>query len=163
MGTKQPTKTDYKDGRTKQSFKDETDINKILQRAQKTGTLSHLAKYEARYGDFSNFDFFEAQLKLSEGRTMFAELPSEIRREFNQSPAEFFDYVNNPANAERLGQLLPGLAQPGRQNISTKGNIPADEAARAEAADPAVPADPETPAEPETPPAAAEAAPVPTT
>ncbi len=165
-GTRQATKQDYKDGRTKQSFKDETDINKILQRAQVTGTISHLAKYEARYGDFSSFDFLEAQIKLSEGRTMFAELPSEIRREFNQSPPEFFDYVNDPANAERLEELLPALAQPGRQNISTKGNIPADtEKAALEAAQALVKSaeekkEPEASKEPEPLPKAPEAPPV---
>ncbi len=136
-GTTQPS---YKDGRTKQSFRDETDINQILKRAQKSGTISHLNKFEGRYADFSGFDFFEAQLQLSKGAEIFDELPVELRREFNQSPAEFFDYVNDPANSERLEELLPALAEPGRQNITASGIIPADtlkateEAAAAEAA-----------------------------
>ncbi len=111
----------YNDGRTKQSFRDETDINKILRRAQKTGTVSHLTKYEARYGDFSDFDFFEVQLKLAGGRQIFDDLPSEIRNEFNQSPAQFFDYVNDPANKDDLLKKLPALAAPGRQNIDVSG------------------------------------------
>ena len=116
LGTKQPT---YKDGRTKESFRDETDINQILKRAQKSGTISHLTKYEARYGDFSGFDFFDAQLQLAKGGEIFDALPVELRSEFNQSPAQFFAYVNDPANKERLGKLLPALAEPGRQNIAT--------------------------------------------
>ena len=36
---------EYKDGRTKQSFKDSTDINKILKKAQRTGSIAHLNKY----------------------------------------------------------------------------------------------------------------------
>ncbi len=126
LKTKQPT---YKDGRTKQAFKDETDINKILKRAQKTGTISHLNKYEARYGDFTSFEFFDAQLQLSAGRTIFDDLPSEIRNEFNQSPADFFKYVNDPENKERLGELLPALAEPGRQNLNVSGLETADETA----------------------------------
>ncbi len=126
LGTKQPTADDYKDGRTKQSFKDETDINKILQRAQKTGTISHLNKFEGAYGDFSDFDFFESQIMLTKGREIFDALPSEIRNEFGQSQARFFAYVNDPANVDRLAQLLPALAAPGKQNISTSGNQPAD-------------------------------------
>ncbi len=126
LPTKQPK---YTDGRTKQSFRDETDINKIMKRAQTTGTISHLNKHEARYGDFTGFDFFEAQLKISAGRTIFDELPSEIRNEFNQSPAAFFKYVNDPANKERLGQLLPALAEPGRQNLNVSGQQTADEIA----------------------------------
>ncbi len=121
---KQPT---YKDGRTKQSFKNETDINKIMARAEKTGTISHLTKHEAHYGDFSNFDFFEANLQLTRGREIFDELPGEIRKEFGQSPAQFFAYVNDPANKEELLKKLPGLAAPGRQILDVSGKSEPDE------------------------------------
>ncbi len=131
-GTKQPT---YKDGRTKQSFKDETDIEKILSRAQKSGTISHLTKYEARYGDFSGFDFFEANIKMAAGAEIFAALPSEIRNEFQNTPGKFFAYVNDPDNKDRLGELLPELAAPGRQNISTTPLVKADEDTAALAAE----------------------------
>lgn len=119
-------KPDYKDGRTKQSFKDETDINKILIRAQKTGTISHLAKYEGTYGDFAEYDFFGNLVMLTRGREIFDELPSEIRNEFANSPADFFQYVNDPENVDRLNELLPGLAAPGRQNIDVSGKDLAD-------------------------------------
>lgn len=104
--------------RTFQSFRDSADINKILSRAQETGTISHLAKHEAFYGDFAAFDFQEAQNMLAKGRQIFDDLPSEIRREFHQDPREFFEYVNDPANAEDLANKLPGLAEPGRQHIT---------------------------------------------
>ncbi len=108
----------YDDGRTKQSFKNSTDINKILHRAQKTGVISHLAKHEAFYGEFEAFDFTEAQNTLARAGTMFQELPSEVRQEFNQSPQEFFDFVNAPDNQGKLAELLPALAAPGRQRLS---------------------------------------------
>ncbi len=111
----------YVDGRTKQAFKDETDINKMLSRAQKAGTMSHLEKFEGSYGDFADFDFFDATIMLTKGREVFDALPSELRSEFNQSPAQFFDYVNDPANAEILSKKLPALAEPGRQNIDLSG------------------------------------------
>ncbi len=116
---KQPTS--YKDGLTKQSFRDETDINKILQRAQKAGVLSHLEKYEGMYGDFADFDFLDAQINLTRGREVFDALPSELRNEFSNSPAAFFEYVNDEANHDTLRSKLPGLAQPGRQNIDLSG------------------------------------------
>lgn len=108
----------YKDGRTKQSFKDETDINKILMRAEKSGTISHLNKYQGQYADFSEFDYQENLIQLTRGREMFDELPAEIRSEFQNSPAQFFNYVNDPENKERLEELLPGLAAPGRQMLN---------------------------------------------
>ncbi len=123
LGTKQPV---YKDGRTKNAFKDETDINKILKRAEKVGTISHLNQYRGQYADFSNFDFFEATLMLTKGREIFDALPAEIRSEFSQSQAAFFNYVNDPANVERLDELLPALAEPGRQNINVVGPNLAD-------------------------------------
>ncbi len=146
LGTKDAV---FEKTRTKQAFKDETDINKLIQRAEKTGTISHLNKHEARYGDFSGFDFFEAQLQLSAGATIFAELPAELRSEFNQSPAQFFDYVNDPANKDRLGQLLPALAEPGRQLPVASGVITADaDTAAAAAETPAPEGSPQTPGEP---------------
>ncbi len=124
LPTKQPQ--EYPDGMTKQSFKDETDINKLLHRAQKTGTISHLAKHEGTYGDFADYDFFGNQLQLTRGREIFDELPSEIRAEFQNSPAGFFKFVNDPANRDRLDKILPALAQPGRQNIDVSGKTSPD-------------------------------------
>ncbi len=105
----------YNDGRTKQCHKDECDINKIMTRFEVTGTISHLEKYEGVYGDFSNFDFHEQTTMLTKGREVFDALPAELRREFGQSPAAFFDYVNDPANADKLREKLPDLAKAGQQ------------------------------------------------
>lgn len=108
-------KIKYGPSRTKQSFKDSTDINKILAKAQKAGSLSHLQKHGAFYGDFAEApaDIFEARAQLDRGAEIFSELPSEIRKEFKNEPLEFFSFVNDPANKDRLEQLLPELAKPG--------------------------------------------------
>jgi len=112
---------DYSDGRTKQSFKDETNINKLLERAQRSGTLSHLEKHGATYGEMADFDLFEAQLRIRHAQESFDALPSEIRNEFHNSPAAFFKFVNDPANKDDLAKKLPALAKPGRQNIDVSG------------------------------------------
>lgn len=126
LNAKQPT--EYTDGRTKQSFKDSTDVNKILARFARTGTLSHLQQWGGQYGDFAGFDFQAAQNQIARANSMFHQLPAEVRREFSNEPARFFDFVNDPANAGRLHQLLPALAKPGTQlpNIRpTADNPPA--------------------------------------
>lgn len=105
----------YEDGRTKQAFKDECDIHKIIARASKVGTLSHLERHGAFYADFSGFDFTEAQLTLARGKTIFEQLPAEVRREFKHDPAQFFEFVNAPENVDRLHEVLPALARPGTQ------------------------------------------------
>ncbi len=106
---------DYSDGRTKQCHKDTCDINKIMARFDRTRTISHVAKYEGVYADFSDFDFHEQTNKLTRGREIFDDLPAEIRQEFGQSPAKFFKYVNDPANVDEIPTKLKGLAMPGRQ------------------------------------------------
>ncbi len=106
---------DYSDGRTQQCYTDECNIEKIIARASAGGTITHLAKYEGTYSDFSDFDFHEQSNKLAMGNEIFAQLPAEIRREFGQNPQKFFNYVNDPANKDDLLKKLPGLARPGTQ------------------------------------------------
>lgn len=104
------------DNRTKQEFAEDTDINRLLVKHQRAGTLSHLENHGGHYGDFSDMpDLLEAQSRLQRGQAIFDDLPAEIKREFGQSPARFFSYVNDPANADNLEQLLPGLAERGSQ------------------------------------------------
>jgi len=126
----------YEDGRTKQSFKDETDINVIMARADIAGTISHLEKYEGVYADFSDFDFHDQTEKLTQGRMIFDDLPAEVRMEFGQNPQAFFDYVNDPKNVDDLLKKLPHLAKPGKQLLSAKAADADTEAALAAASEP---------------------------
>lgn len=112
---KQP---EYKDGRTKQSFKKSCDINELLSKARRQGTLSHLQKHGAYYGDFADVDLLSLQTKINKGMEIFGALPAEVRREFANEPDRFFRYVNDPENRERLPELLPDLARPGKQLIT---------------------------------------------
>lgn len=109
-----PTDPTYGDGRTKQSFKDETDVNKLLARARVQGGLSHLQKHGAAYGDFAGFDFSDAQFQLARARSIFEELPGELRREFGNDPAKFFEFVSTRPQDE-LKKVFPVLAEPGYQ------------------------------------------------
>lgn len=107
---------EYLDGRTKQSFKDATDINKLLAKAAKGESLSHLVRHGASYGDFTDMpDLLTAHEKLARGQEIFMELPAEIRQEFNQSAGAFFRYVNDPEHKDDLARLIPGLAARGTQ------------------------------------------------
>ncbi len=100
-------------GRTKQSQKDECDINKLLERSARQGGLSHLDKYQAKYEDYSNYDFEEHTNKIAEMASCFEQLPGETKREFHQSPDEYFAFVTNPENVDQLHRLLPEIANRG--------------------------------------------------
>ncbi len=129
---------EFNDGRTLQCHKDECDIEKIMARFARTGTISHLEKYEGVYADFSDVDFFTQTQKLTRGREIFDDLPAEIRREFGQNPQAFFNYVNDPANVDELRHKLPGLAKPGTQLPTVANRNDADvTAATAAASEPA--------------------------
>ncbi len=140
----QPKKK-YDDGRTKQSFCDECDINLIMERAAQGGTISHLAKYEGVYADYSDYDFFKHTQMLTKGREVFDDLPAEIRREFAQNPAKFFKYMNDPENIAKANFGLPGLAKPGTQLPKTEARSADEEAALAAASEPPASEKPSTP------------------
>jgi hypothetical protein len=117
---------DYSDGRTKQAFKDQCDINKILKKAQKSGTISHLLKYpEPVYGDFDGVDLLEAHRLIDKAQTIFDDLPSEIRREFDGDALKFAGFASDPANRGKLAQLLPKIAEPGAYfpNPAQRGGV----------------------------------------
>ena len=113
----------YEDGRTKQAFADSCDIERIINRAQKGEAISHLARYGAMYGDFTEIgDLMEAHNHLMKGQQIFDDLPGEVKREFHNSPAKFFAFVNDPNNVDRLGDILPGLTKPGNQLPAVRRN-----------------------------------------
>ncbi len=128
---------EYTDGRTKQCHRDQCDIVKIMARFDVSGTISHLAKFEGVYADFSDFDFHEHETKLAQGQEVFDALTAEVRREFGQSPQAFFDYVNDPKNRDELVKKLPALAEPGNQLPRPSSPTADHEAALAAASEPA--------------------------
>ena len=103
-------------GRTKQSFKDSTDINKIMDKARKTGVVTHVGKYGNEYGDFSDVpDLLEAMTRLGRAQEIFDDLPGEVRREFNHDIQQFYGWVNDPDNADKLESKLGDIARRGDQ------------------------------------------------
>ena len=121
--------------RAKQSFKDECDVNRIMAKYQKTGVVEHFNKNQAQYGFASSRDFRECMDLVQSAETQFAELPSAIRRKFNESPTEFLAFCENPANRSEMALL--GLLNP---------EATADEAAKLAASDSASAPVPPSPA-----------------
>ncbi len=95
---------------TKQSFKDECDINKIMDKFQRAGVINHYAAHAPTYGDASSVDYLDALLVISQANEMFADLPSSVRKRFNNNPEEFLEFAQNPDNLEECRKM--GLAPP---------------------------------------------------
>lgn len=102
--------------RTKQAFRDECDVNNILSRYRRTGLIDYKNVYSAQYGDIPAMDFQQAQNLVLRARKMYDDLPSTVRREF-ASPYDFLDFVQNPANGDRMVEL--GLRNPPPPAVDT--------------------------------------------
>ncbi len=88
---------------TKQSFRDECDINFIMKKHEKTGLLDHVNKFNGYYGDLpQDVDYQSALNSVMEAEAAFASLTAPIRSQFNNNPAEFLAFVADPQNAEEI-------------------------------------------------------------
>jgi len=96
--------------KTKQSFADECDINKIMAKYQKTGAIAHFNRHQPEYGFATSLDLAESMRIVTKANEMFADLPSSVRSKFNNQPGEFLDFVQDPDNASEMVEL--GLTNP---------------------------------------------------
>lgn len=95
---------------TKQSEFDQADINQIIKRHMNPTMLADLNKLEQIYGEITSTDLLEAHQKLEDAEEAFMEIPSEIRRKFNQDAGEFIDFATDPENIDQMREW--GLAKP---------------------------------------------------
>lgn len=92
-------------GMTKQSMKQECDINFILARFQKTGMIEHRKQYEGDYSEFGAIDFHTAMNIVAEANSMFESVPSTIRKRFDNDPQKFLDFVQDEKNRNEAIEL----------------------------------------------------------
>jgi phage internal scaffolding protein len=95
---------DTGEGLTEQSHKQECDINYILKDYARTGFIKHANQNAGQYDDVSAVDFQTAMDTVANVKTMFENLPSQVRAEFQNEPTRFLDYVQNPANTQALAE-----------------------------------------------------------
>lgn len=102
-------------GRTRQSFKAECDINNIMARFQRSGVLDFVNKREPQYMDCTGVQFQAAMDLVAGAQSMFQELPSSIRNRFDNDPAAFLDFVQDPENAQELVDMGLAKARPSQE------------------------------------------------
>lgn len=95
---------------TKQSFKDEADINVLMGRYLSTGEVPALNVVAPQYLDACGLDFQAMQNQVIEASELFMSIPSAIRARFGNDPAQFLDFVGNPENKAEMYKL--GLLRP---------------------------------------------------
>lgn len=91
---------------TEQAHLASCDIRNIMGKYERTGVLEHTKQYEGTYGDFLNVpDFQEAQNHLAATRSMFESIPSSIREQFDNDPAQFVEFMTDENNREHISDL----------------------------------------------------------
>ena len=101
---------------TEQCHKDECDINRIIDRFERTGDISALGLLQTHEGFFADVtemptSFMDMQDRIARGKSIFDSLPSDLRLKFGNNANVFVDFVTNPENEEecrKLG-LLPAV------------------------------------------------------
>lgn len=90
---------------TRQSHKEECDINTILSRYSLGGLVSK--RRDAFFADVSEVptDFREALDLVDSSRRAFLQLPSQLRARFGNDPAQLLDFLRDPANREEAIEL----------------------------------------------------------
>jgi len=97
--------------RTKQSMRDECDINGIMLKYEKTGTIAHVEKRDAYFADVSAVpDFAQAIAVVEQAESMFMSLPAKVRKEFDNDAVKYVEFCADPNNLPRMREL--GIASP---------------------------------------------------
>jgi len=97
-----------------QHFKEECDINTILQKFNITGLLPE-QPISPRYGDFTGIgDYHTAMNRVLAVQDEFEALPAQIRARFENDPAQLIEFLDNSDNrpeAEQLGLVEKAAAE----------------------------------------------------
>lgn len=90
---------------TKQSFKDESDINTIVQRFGITGNLPDQPLPE-HFGDFTGAVDFQSSMNLvRQAGQDFMALPASIRESFDNDPQRLISFLGDSSNRQRAIEL----------------------------------------------------------
>lgn len=92
--------------RTKQSFREEVDINNIVAKARKGQAITHVAKGVPRFIDVSEVTDYKSALDMLRNTdAFFQRLPSALRREFDNDPSVFLDAMDTDEGRAKLEAL----------------------------------------------------------
>lgn len=99
---------------TQQSSAAECDINKIVARFDRTGSITHVSDKVGRYGDFSTVgDYHAAMNVIAKSNDVFMELPVDVRERFDNDPAKMLAFLEDPQNRKEAVSL--GLVEEKKQ------------------------------------------------
>lgn len=95
------------EGKTQQQFKEETDINTIVERFGLTGHLPENPRMPLSGEDFTEgiTDFQTAMNAVRQAEEAFMEFPAHIRAEFENNPQKMIAFLENDKNKEKALEM----------------------------------------------------------
>ena len=93
--------------RTQQQFAEQCDVNNIIAKYRKTGSITHVRNAQAGvYADLTELPSLEeAQKVMIVAREAFEQVPAKIRNRFGHDPQQFIEFLSNPENNEEAIKL----------------------------------------------------------
>lgn len=109
---------------TQQHFKDECDINNIIKKYTRTGSITHLNAKKGVYMDLTTLPDYQQSLNtVLKANEAFESLPSKIRKKFHNDPQQLIDFLSDDKNYEEamsLGLMDEAKTQNYYQSIKNK-------------------------------------------
>lgn len=106
---------------TKQSFKDEADINFIVRQFGLTGQLPDNVRIP-EYRDYDTvMDYHSAMNAVRDANVSFMQLPGELRARFHNDPQAFLAFCSDPSNGPEAVKLGLAIARP---SVEPTGSAP---------------------------------------
>jgi len=94
---------------TEQQFAEESQIINKIRKYDSQGFFDSINSNPAQYNDFTQVrDLADAIDQIEQAKDAFQTIPSDVRKKFNNSPSEFFNFASNESNYDELVKL--GLA-----------------------------------------------------
>ena len=98
---------------TQQQFKDECDMNRIVQNAARGIAPRFMQRGVPQFGDFSEVpSLTDAYDVISRAEEAFMNLPAQLRLELGNDPARINEITKDQIERFKLGKALPPSSQP---------------------------------------------------
>lgn len=110
---------------TQQQFKDDADINVIMERFNRTGELP-VPVTPGQFGDYTEvYDYHSAMNMVVAAQQAFAQMPAKIRSRFGNDAGAFVEFVSDSANLDE-GIELGVFEAPAGHTGSLDVSVPTD-------------------------------------
>lgn len=96
------SKSETNPGKTQQHFKKQCDINNIVKAHVKQGIKPMFDPSQANYGFASAIDLQDALNVVTYANQGFAQLPSEVRNNFDNDPRKFLEFIDTEGHEDQL-------------------------------------------------------------